>query len=112
LQWKFSFVRTWWENKGDPHVHVIKFENLVNKPKEKWNKIFNKLNLNISEQKVKNVLSKYTKEKMRERDNRKGKGDMSHYRKNKKGWKELFTKEHIKMFENINGNIVKDLGYK
>jgi hypothetical protein len=105
LQWKFSFIRTWWENRSNPNVYIVKFEDLIENRVEGWGKIFKKLNINIKEDKIKEILDKYTKEKMRKRN-------ISHYRKDKKGWRDLFDKTHMRIFRQVNGNILSDLGYK
>lgn len=111
LQWKFSFVRTWWYNQTDPDVHLVKFEELISNPLAEWVKIFEHCEIEINIGTLQEVLSRYTKDKMRKRDLKRQAGRLSHYRKGKKGWKDLFTETHVERFKCINGDLVKELGY-
>ena len=112
LQLKFSFMRTWWENSGDENVLIVRFEELTQDPVKEFKKIFDHCGINISSRKLSTVLNKYTKEKMRKRDLRNRQGERSHYRRNKKDWREMFEDRHIDLFQNVNGDLVDRLGYK
>lgn len=112
LQWKFSFIRTWWYNRNDPDIYLVRFEDLTNDPISEWGKIFNHCEIEIEKNTLEKVLSKYTKEKMRERDLKNRDGDISHYRKEKKGWRDLFNKNLIEIFQKNNGNLIELLGYE
>jgi len=112
LQWKFSFIRTWWHNRGDPHVYIVRFEELTNKPVSEWRKTFNHCEIQIGQDTLERVLNRHTKEKMRKRDLSRRKGARSHYRKDKKGWQDLFEKHHVELFSRVNGDLVEEFGYE
>lgn len=113
LQWKFSFVRSWWQGCEDSRVLTVRFENLTRNPIQEWKKIFEHCGIKIDKSKLKAVLDRYTKEKMRKKDMKKRKEkSRSHYRKDKKSWDELFKSRHIEIFRKINGDIVDRLGYE
>jgi hypothetical protein len=112
LQVKFSFVREWWNNKEDPSIYMVRFEDLTKNPVSEWMDIFEHCDIEIDKRILKKVLSKYTKEKMRKRDLEQRPGGRSHYRKEKKGWRDLFDNHHIDTFYRVNGDIVNLLGYK
>jgi hypothetical protein len=111
LQLKFSFVREWWNNREDPRVYIARFEDMTEDPVAEWMDIFDHCGVSIGKDDLENVLSRYTKEKMRERDLERREGGRSHYRKDKKGWRDIFREYHADVFCSVNGNIVELLGY-
>jgi hypothetical protein len=112
LQWKFSFIRTWWNNKSNPDIYVVKFEDLTKNPIDEWSRVFDHCCIEVNKKELKKILNRYTKEKMRKRDLKGKNRSISHYRKNKKTWKEISDKRHNDIFHEINGNILNVLGYK
>lgn len=112
LHLKVAFMQTWWHNRSDPDVRVVRFENLTKEPFEEWKKIFDHCMIDIDDSTLKRVLARYTKEKMRERDLKRRNGSRSHYRTDKKEWQSLFEKEHRQLFKKANGNILNELGYE
>jgi hypothetical protein len=110
FQLKLSFIKDWFLNCDDTNVIFLRLEDLVKNPVGGFSHIFNECNIDISKKDLEQVMQNYTKEKMRERENRDK--EMSHYRNNGKTWEELFTKEHLKLFNNLNGNIIDLLGYE
>lgn len=112
LHIKVAFMRTWWHNRSDPDVHVVRFENLTEEPLEEWRKIFDHCMIDIGDSTLKRVLSRYTKNKMRERDLKRRNGSRSHYRTDKKGWQILLEDQHLELFKRANGNILKELEYE
>jgi hypothetical protein len=111
-QLKLSKVREWWINKNDNDIKLVKFEDITNDPEEVFFNIFTEWGYEISKNTVSQILSDYTKEKMRERDISGRRGERSKYRENKVGWEEMFEVKHRDLFKRLNGNLVEDLGYK
>jgi hypothetical protein len=112
LQLKLSFMRTWWNNQEDPRVYITRFEELTQEPISEWRKIFDHCEIEVGKSTLEAVLSRYTKEKMRERDSEGRENDRSHYRKEKKEWRDLFEEYHIELFSKVNGDLVERLGYE
>ena len=112
LQLKFSFMRTWWNQRDDPHLLFVRFEDLTSHPHAEYTKIFEHCGIEVGDQLLQSVLQRYTKEEMRKRDMEKRKGGKSHYRKGKKGWRDLFEERHMELFSKMNGDLIEQLGYK
>ena len=112
LQLKFAYMRSWWYNRKDPHVYITKFEDLTSDPVSEWGKIFDHCETGIDDDTLKVVLNRYTKEKMRKRDLESREDDRSHYRREKKDWRDLFEECHIELFSKANGDLVERLGYE
>jgi hypothetical protein len=115
LQLRFAFVRSWWDNRDDPHVHVVRFENLVARPFATYKAALAHCQIRVEDAVLNRVLDRYTKAKMRERDLKRrrqsGDGAQSHYRQGKQGWRELFEPWHLDLFHQINGDLLSLLGY-
>lgn len=112
LSIKFMAVRTWHDNRHDPNVLFLKFEELTQDPVQEFLKIFNHCDIKIDKQVLEDVLQDYSKNKMREKDlaNR-GAGAESHYRKKASSYKDSFNQGHYEHFYNVTGNLVTYLGY-
>lgn len=111
LQLKFSFVRSWWQHRGDPRIKIVRFENLTADPVSGFTEILRHCEVNISEDELAAVLDRYTKDKMRRRDLESRDDGKSHYRSNSGGWEEHFEDRHRELFMAVNGNLVELLGY-
>lgn len=109
-QLKFSFVKSWIFN-NDQDVLIVRFEDLVNNPLKGFKEIFNHCEVDIPEAELSIILNDYRKSKMREKDLEKNKREESHYRTLKTDWKEVFTRKHEAIFQEVNGDLVKILGY-
>lgn len=113
LALKFAGMRTWIHNKHDPQVLIIKFEDLVLQPFEEFKKIFTHCELNIPDHLLLQVLESYSRESMRQWDlARRNQQSDSHYRKEKSSFRKEFSENHLKLFYEINGNLVETLGYE
>ena len=110
---KFGQIRSWIElGANDENVLFLRFEDIVKDPLKKFIDIFNFLGISITPDKLQGVLNNYTKEEMRKRDMQKRSSDeISHYRKEKSDFREVFEKEHYQLFYNITGDLVEVLGY-
>lgn len=118
LAYKFAFMRTWAYNADDPNVMIVKFENLVDDPTTYWERIFEHCGVDIPSNVLRSVLEDYDKEGMRKREQnrsflrKRSTSNRSHYRKGGQSWEDLFTKKHKRMFAEINGNLLRVLGYE
>ena len=111
LHLKISGMHDWWHHRDDSKLLVVRFEDLASNPVEQFNRIFRHCGYEIDQDQLRSVLSRYTKEKMRKRDLERRNGGRSHYRKDKKDWRELFTDRHRSLFKSLNGRLVENLGY-
>lgn len=111
LELKLSFVRTWWRNRDDPRVLVLRFEDITDDPVAGFSAIFRHCEISLQDVRLESVLERYTKEKMRKRDLEKRGGKKSHYREGGGGWEEHFEGRHHELFEKVNGNLIEELGY-
>jgi len=113
LALKFSAMRTWFNNTNDPNMLIVKFEDLVQYPTTTFSKVFEFCNIEITKGELESVLSRYTKEKMRENDlkRRTDKSD-SHYRVKRSKHSDYFTEEHYNHFYKVTGNLTDVMGYE
>lgn len=112
LHLKFSFMRTWWAHRGEAHLLIVRFEDLIADPFSEYRKVFEHCDLDVDDRTLRSVLQRYTKEKMRRRDVARRGGERSHYRKEKKGWRNVFEPRHVELFASVNGDLCKQLGYE
>jgi len=112
LQWKFSFLRQWLQHQDDPQVYFCRFEALTENPSDQWENIFEHCKIDMSSREVSHLVSRYSKEKMRKKDLKERQDNKSHYRKDKKSWKNIFNKKHKEIFKKVNGNILEVSGYE
>lgn len=108
---KLSQMRDWWRHRDDSELLVVRFEDLVSDPVKEFGAILRHCGYGVSREWLQEILSRYTKEKMRKRDLKRRNGERSHYRKDRKGWRDLFTDQHRELFRSANGHLVQDLGY-
>lgn len=117
LAYKFAFMRSWIYNSDDPKVLIIRFEDLVNDPVKNLDKVFRHCDVEIPQKMLSEVVADYIKQGMRERDERRNllmkrsTSDKSHYRRSSGDWQDVFTQHHIQLFNRINGDLVRLLGY-
>jgi len=112
LSVKISFMRTWYYgSRDDKRVKLVRFENLVENPKQVFKDIFDHCNLSVDERILKKVLKRKNKKKMRKIDKKRRPRDVSNYEKRETNWKKEFTKNNLREFRMVNGNIIKLLGY-
>lgn len=112
LHLKFAFMRSWWANRSDPAVLLIRFEELTQHPSRVFDRVLTHCGYQIPVAVVDQVLADYTKDKMRQRDLERRNDERSHYRAHSKGWREAFTERHITLFKHENGNLAEALGYE
>lgn len=109
---KFAGMRTWFYNHDD-NVYICKFENITKYPDEEFQKIFEHCEIDIPKNILKQVLNDYKKEKMRKKDIIQRNFDKtSHYRKKGSTHITAFKDKHYELFYNINGDLLKTLGYE
>lgn len=110
---KFSVMRSWLElGTQDPHIMIVKFEDLTSSPFGNFRRILDHCGIAMSDDALRELLSDYTKEKMRSRDlARRVDKSESHYRFNSSSYLLEFTEEHHRLFERITGDLVDVLGY-
>jgi hypothetical protein len=109
---KLSFMRSWlYYGSQDPNVMIINFEKLTQSTLESFKKIFSHCSLHVPNDKIRRVLSDYTKEKMHKRDLRKRDGPSS-YRKRGSDWSKEFSANNVTKFKKVYGNLVSYMGYK
>lgn len=112
-QVKLSYMKDWVLNsEKDENVIIIKFEELFEKTERTLNKIFEFCNLKISNKEVNKLSKKYSKKNMKKRDSERRSGEKSDYGGGKTDWRGVFTSEHERIFEEVNGNISEILGYE
>lgn len=111
---KFSFMRGWVDlSKEDQFLRIYKLEELINNPLNGFKDLFAFLEIDIPDEELEDILSDYTKEKMRENDLKKRNDKSeSHYRVETSNHKDYFKKQHYDLFYSLTGNLVTTLGYK
>lgn len=113
LSLKFCYMRNWYyESQKEEKIKIFKFEDLTGDPLNSWDKIFKHCKINIEKEYLDKILKDYTKNKMRKLDLAIRKDQKSHYRKESSKWDNAFKNEHIELFQNINGDLTKILGYE
>lgn len=112
LAGKFTDMRTWMYNTSDPHVLMVRFEELTRDPLRCFGEIFAHCQVPMPSATLESVLEDYTKAKMRERDlQRRPEAPDSHYRARTSDHREVFTPEHYELFHGVTGDLVSLLGY-
>lgn len=112
LAGKFTDIRTWIYNKDDPHVKILRFEDLTRAPVEGLQSVFDHCGLSVQRNVVQDVVADHSKAKMRERDLRsRGKDEESHYRKSSSDYRTAFTSRHHELFAHVTGDLIELLGY-
>ena len=112
FQLKFSFMRSWAYARDDDHTLFIRLEELGAAPVDGFLNIMEHCGISIERPTLEEVLTDYTKEKMRERDLAVRDGDTSHYREESTDWRDAFTERHRQLFREVTGNLVDLLGYE
>ncbi len=110
---KFAAMRSWVElGTSDPNILFIKFEDITARPLELFRQIFDHCEIRIDEETLREILSDYTKEKMRSSDlARRSDKSESHYRSIPSSHRTEFSEMHSKLFRDITGNLLDVLGY-
>lgn len=111
-QLKLAFMRSWIYGANDPNILFIRFEDLASRPFDQFKRIFQHCEINIPDQVISMVLKDYSKDKLRKRDIESRAGTDSNYSVENSNWKKVFTKEHIKLFSQVTGDLVELLGYE
>jgi len=111
---RFAELRSWYEMGGkDKHVKLIKFEELTAYPEDGLKDIFNFLGYEIDDSLINDIVSDYSKNRMREKDMKKtSDSKQSHYRKVGSSHEGMFKDFHYKKFYDVTGNLIDVLGYK
>ena len=96
----------------DKHVNnfrfKVKYEDLKKNTFQELIKIYDYIQVHISEEKIKEIVEKFSFEKIPEEE--KGSGKITRFATPGK-WKENFSEEEIKMMNDIMGETLKKLGY-
>ena len=118
LSYTFAFMRSWaYAAPRDPAVRIVRFEEMTRAPFEGFRALFDHCQIPVPDATLREVLSDYTKEAMRQRDEDRGflrqrtLSDASHYRPGGSSWQEAFTPAHHDQFAAANGDILSLLGY-
>jgi hypothetical protein len=114
LAGKFTDMRTWMYNAGDPNVLIVKFEDVTAGPMPHFRRIFQHCDVRIPDAELEATLADYTREKMRARSlvGREEKNVDTHYRARSSDYRDVFTPEHHELFRNVTGDLVELLGYE
>jgi len=106
-------VMNYWFHVDAPNVIKVKYEDLVEDREAQFHIIAKKLNVNLSDKKLKNM--RYETSFQRMSGGRKPGIEVRgrHQRKGVPGdWKNHFTEKHLEMFDQMGGNdFLKELGY-
>jgi hypothetical protein len=110
---QYSALTSWLKAKDDKNVMLCRYEDLVGPNQiETFMKIFKHCDIIIDREVLSNLLDKYSFKSLSGRPQ--GIEDVkSHYRKGIPGdWKNYFTEGHKRLFKEIAGNLLIDLGYE
>ncbi len=117
LEYFSDWIRGWkdYESKFPDKACLISYEGMKDNLAENLLKIFNFLDFNLSEKSVENIIQKQ-KQKYDAFNNTdlnknlaRSKNTISTFRKGKIGeWKELFTDEHHRIFQEVAGDLLSD----
>lgn len=109
---RFADMRTWAYNSDDRHVTIMRFEELTANTFAAIDALLQECDVVVPPDELAEILSHYTKEKMRNRDLRsRSAGAESHYRKRTSDYRSVFTSEHTRLFRSIAGDLPELLGY-
>lgn len=110
---KLAFMRGWAYAQDDPRTVFVRLEDLSNNPVGGFMKIMNHCEISIRRWKLEEILSSYTRDKMRQRDLEvRDDSERSHYRAKPSDWRQLFTDRHRELFRDVTGDLVELLGYE
>lgn len=113
LAGKFTDIRTWMYHRDDPHVRIVRFEELTSNPEGELAEVLSHCRLRIPQELLLQVMQDYTKEKMRSRDlQRRPDGVDSHYRARSSDHRDTFTPRHYELFEQVTGDLLDLTGYR
>ena len=116
LTWSLN-VLTWTEKNEDVPVTIIKYEDLLEKPKENFSKVLKGFGIEkIKQDKFKFALEETKFEKLRAYEDKHGFREKAHgekfFRVGKSGqWKSKLTKEQVKQIEKDHGEVMEKFGY-
>ncbi|MFB6225193.1 MAG: sulfotransferase domain-containing protein [Candidatus Paceibacteria bacterium] len=113
FEWKgkFEVMRSWMKNKNKKNVKIVKFENLADGDLSCYRSLFDFMDVQIPEKKLKKLVEDYSFESLTGRRNKKEKTD-SHMRSGtKKTWNKHLSQEHISILKNKASDITKGFGY-
>ena len=101
-----------WVGVEDDHVLFCKLEEIGRDPRSNIERIFKHCEVNLTPEEFETVLHDVSREELQQKDlAARKKGEESHYRVKREGYKELFTPEHYALIEEIVPGLVADLGY-
>jgi len=90
-------------------VYLVKYEDMLKDTQNELEKIYKFLEINISKDKIQNIVTKYDFSKIPARE----KGSGKFYRSASPGlWREHFSDEEQNMMNEIMGNTLKKVGYE
>ena len=95
------------------HIKVFRFEDMVNINRQSavFTELFSHCLIPLDTDETRNLLDKYHFKRMQKMEKDKN-SDVSHYRKGVPGdWKEHFDEDVKKIFNEVAGNLINDLGY-
>jgi hypothetical protein len=113
LSMKFNYMRNWYyEAQSEECIKLFKFEELTADPINSFDRIFEHCKIDVERKTLEIVLQDYSKERMRKRDLENKETDQSHYREKASKWEEAFNKQHIELFQDVNGDLLDLLDYE
>lgn len=107
----FEQMEAW--NPHDPNILEVRFEAMIDRPKEIFSRILDFLGVRVWPGSLEKILKDLTFERL-SRGRKRGEEDIrSHYRKGMPGdWKNYFTSEHTAFFNERWGAFLARLGYE
>jgi len=119
LSYTFAAMRTWaYAAPTDPAVLIVRFEDATARPVETFRAIFDHCRIPVPDDLLREVMADYTKDAMRRMDDarpfwrQRSLSDDSHYRPTASSWREAFTPAHHARFAEVNGDLLRLLGYE
>jgi hypothetical protein len=104
-------MRSWAYARDDSKTLFIKLEDLTGNPVDGFGTILEHCGIRPEQSLLAEIMTDYTKKKMRQRDLKSRARDKSHYRQGSTDWREIFTEKHRDVFREVTGNLPELLGY-
>jgi hypothetical protein len=103
---------TTWVDVEDPNVAKFRLEDVSASPRDQVPRILDHCGVTLPAAELDTVLNDISRESLQTKDlAQRGEGSESHYRVNRKSFRELFTPEHHRAIEEIAPGLVERLGY-
>jgi hypothetical protein len=101
-----------WAGVEDEHVLFCKLEEIGSDPRTQVRRILTHCGVDLTDHEFETVLNDVSRDRLQQKDlaGRK-EGEESHYRTDRRGYRELFKPEHYALVEEIAPGLVEKLGY-